>query len=541
MEHPDSLTADDELEDLDEPAGFDLAKIDRSLLASPVVIRSFVGIAIALLILGWPGRTSEILVRLIGVAVAWVASSSLWTELRCRPRHTLTVLVGVVGLAIGGALFVFPNQSEVVVARLLGYTIIIVAFRDLGRARNDSGDESRSWIISRTIAFLAAAALLIVYPSQVFAAATTVLALGWVVFSVTVIAISLDARTTGVADYADSTRLIGDWLAERSKSVDHRQALYSKILYEGPQTARRVIRFFTLMGFASVIASMGVLTDSTAVVIGAMLIAPLMTPLMGMAVSLVMGWPTRLKRSAFVAAGGVVFAIAVGALIGLIVPAVIDTTTNSQILGRSSPTMLDLIIALAAGAAGAYGLSRPDVSDSLPGVAISISLVPPLSVVGIAYSQGDWMAGNGALLLFMTNMLAILIMGGVTFVLTGVAPLRQATQNQHRVRTSIGATATLAVLVIGALLLNGAQIAGNIFEQSSTEEVVTDWLEDYPMHSLFRVDLDGDTVTATIVGPSAGAPTAQSLATQLQHDLDDAVTVDLRLIVEERDIASSGN
>ncbi len=541
MEHPDSLTADDELEDLDEPAGFDLAKIDRSLLASPVVIRSFVGIAIALLILGWPGRTSEILVRLIGVAVAWVASSSLWTELRCRPRHTLTVLVGVVGLAIGGALFVFPNQSEVVVARLLGYTIIIVAFRDLGRARNDSGDESRSWIISRTIAFLAAAALLIVYPSQVFAAATTVLALGWVVFSVTVIAISLDARTTGVADYADSTRLIGDWLAERSKSVDHRQALYSKILYDGPQTARRVIRFFTLMGFASVIASMGVLTDSTAVVIGAMLIAPLMTPLMGMAVSLVMGWPTRLKRSAFVAAGGVVFAIAVGALIGLIVPAVIDTTTNSQILGRSSPTMLDLIIALAAGAAGAYGLSRPDVSDSLPGVAISISLVPPLSVVGIAYSQGDWMAGNGALLLFMTNMLAILIMGGVTFVLTGVAPLRQATQNQHRVRTSIGATATLAVLVIGALLLNGAQIAGNIFEQSSTEEVVTDWLEDYPMHSLFRVDLDGDTVTATIVGPSAGAPTAQSLATQLQHDLDDAVTVDLRLIVEERDIASSGN
>jgi uncharacterized hydrophobic protein (TIGR00271 family) len=299
------------------------------------------------------------------------------------------------------------------------------------------------------------------------------------------------------------------------------------------------MRFFTLMGFASVIASMGVITDSTAVVIGAMLIAPLMTPLMGMAISLVMGWPTRLKRSALVASGGIVFAIGVGALIGLVVPAVIDTTTNSQILGRSSPTILDLIIALAAGAAGAYGLSRPDVSDSLPGVAISISLVPPLSVVGIAYSQGDWIAGNGALVLFMTNMLAILTMGGVTFILTGVAPLQRATQNQHRVRTSIGAITVFAVLVVGALLLNGAQIARNLFEQSSTEEVVNDWLDDYPMHSLFRVNLDGDTVTATIVGPSTGAPTAQSLATQLQNDLEDAVTVDLRLIVEERDIATS--
>jgi uncharacterized hydrophobic protein (TIGR00271 family) len=293
------------------------------------------------------------------------------------------------------------------------------------------------------------------------------------------------------------------------------------------------------MGFASVIASMGVVTDSTAVVIGAMLIAPLMTPLMGMAISLVMGWPKRLKRSALVASAGIVFAIGIGALIGLIVPAVIDTTTNSQIISRSSPTILDLIIALAAGAAGAYGLSRPDVSDSLPGVAIAIALVPPLSVVGIAYSQGDWMAGNGALLLFLTNMLAILIMGGLTFVLTGVAPLRRAAQNQHRVRTSIGAVAALAAVVLGALLLNGAQIAEDIFEQSSTEDAINQWLDDYPRHSLFRVDLDGDTVTATIVGPTTGAPTAQSLATQLQQDLGGAVTADLRLIVEERDTATS--
>jgi len=171
-----------------------------------------------------------------------------------------------------------------------------------------------------------------------------------------------------------------------------------------------------------------------------------MTPLMGMAISLVMGWPNRLTRSAVVAAAGILLAISIGLLLGWIAPTVIDTTTNGQILARSTPTILDMITAVAAGAAGAYGLSRPDVSDSLPGVAIAISLVPPLSVVGIAYSQSDWEAGSGALLLFATNMVAILIVGGITFVFTGVTPLARITENQHRVRTAVVMTCTVAVL-----------------------------------------------------------------------------------------------
>jgi uncharacterized hydrophobic protein (TIGR00271 family) len=205
-----------------------------------------------------------------------------------------------------------------------------------------------------------------------------------------------------------------------------------------------VARFVTLMTFAAVIATMGVLNDSTAVVIGAMLIAPLMTPLMGIAISVVMGWPSRLTRSALIALAGVVLTIAISYLLTRMAPATFDPTTNGQIVSRSTPTVVDLITATAAGAAGAYGLSRPDVSDALPGVAIAISLVPPLSVIGIAYAEEEWAAGNGALLLFTTNALAIVIMGGVTFVLTGVTPLRQVAENQQRVRT-----ATASVVALG--------------------------------------------------------------------------------------------
>ena len=146
-------------------------------------------------------------------------------------------------------------------------------------------------------------------------------------------------------------------------------------------------------------------------------------------------------------------------MLAVILPASVDIATNSQIVSRSLPTVLDLVIAVAAGAAGAYALSRPDVSDALPGVAVAISLVPPLSVVGITWSQGAWDESFGALLLFATNMCAILVVGGVTFILTGVTPVRRVAENQRRIRASLAGLAALATIVVGALLLNGLDIA----------------------------------------------------------------------------------
>ncbi|MGI9612016.1 MAG: DUF389 domain-containing protein [Acidimicrobiales bacterium] len=341
-----------------------------------------------------------------------------------------------------------------------------------------------------------------------------------------------------MSSYTDATSVVADWLRDRPKSADDRQALYGKILYEGPDASKRVGRFFALMGFASVIATGGVIGDSTAVVIGAMLIAPLMTPLMGMAISLMMGWPNRLLRSGLVALAGILFAVAIGVVLGLTSPTAFDTATNSQIVARTSPTTLDLLVAVAAGAAGAYGLSRPDVSDSLPGVAIAISLVPPLSVVGLSFSQGDWSAGNGALLLFATNMLAILIVGGLMFVITGVTPIGRLADNQQRTHTSLVAVAGVATFVIGALLLNGSEIARNIATRSQIEGSVESWLDPHLAHDVVDVQIEGDTVTAVIIGPSDGAPDASTLANKLTSELNRETTAVVRLVVEERQSAT---
>lgn len=529
---------DPELEDGSEVTRISLGALDLNRLASPLVLRSVGMIVLGLAVLAWPNRSDRILARLLGLALAWLALTSLRRLARTKPRPWITIFGAVASLGLGVVLTVFPDQSTQVLGRLLGLAVVGYALNGVYRRARSRGLSTSHWTLYALAGAIGAA--LIVSAETVLTLAVSagaVLAIG---VSAVVLAVSFDGGDSNEVATQDTVSLIGRWLLDRPKSVDARQALYSKILYEGATTRTRIVRFFALMGFAAVIASMGVITDSTAVVIGAMLVAPLMTPLMGMAISLVMGWPNRLARSALVAVGGIAFAIGVGVLLGLISPAVIDTASNTQILARTSPTVLDLLTAIAAGAAGAYGLSRPDVSDSLPGVAIAISLVPPLTVVGISYSQTDWAAGNGALLLFATNMVAILVVGGLTFVLTGVTPIARAADNQHRVRTAVGVTLTAGVLVVGALLLNGAEITANALRQSTVESTVEKWLEPASDHRIVDTRVEGSTVVVVVVGPSSGLPDVETLAEDLARDLDKPVTASVSLVVEERFSASSG-
>lgn len=183
----------------------------------------------------------------------------------------------------------------------------------------------------------------------------------------------------------------------------------------GEDRHRKWTAFWTLLVLAAVIASAGVVADSTATVIGAMIVAPLMTPILGTALALVLAERRPLIHSlALVLCGAVVvFLIAYG--VGLLHPGPVLAETNSQVAGRVSPKLIDLVAALATGVVGAFALVRSDVSDTLPGVAIAISLVPPLAVVGLTLESGSPSQATGALLLFGTNVAAIIATG--TFVL----------------------------------------------------------------------------------------------------------------------------
>lgn len=112
-----------------------------------------------------------------------------------------------------------------------------------------------------------------------------------------------------------NTRLTS-WIDGLGARPQERAAVFDQVCFEGPDSPSRVLRFALVMTFASVISAMGVLADSTAVVVGAMLIAPLISPMMGMGLSLAMGWPRRLARSAALVLLGIGIAVGTGALLG---------------------------------------------------------------------------------------------------------------------------------------------------------------------------------------------------------------------------------
>ena len=221
-----------------------------------------------------------------------------------------------------------------------------------------------------------------------------------------------------------------------------------QLFFEGPERSRRLSRFWVLLVLAALIAAAGVTADSTATVIGAMIVAPLMTPILGIVLAIALADRTNLGRSIMFVVTGAIVVIVVGWLVGKLVPYEVVAATNSQVAGRVAPRLIDLLAALATGAVGAVALARSDISDTLPGVAIAISLVPPLSVVGLTLESGKSDQALGALLLFVTNVTAILASGIVVMALYRVHQHAAEPGGETRYLSRKGAIATIAVLVV---------------------------------------------------------------------------------------------
>ncbi len=173
------------------------------------------------------------------------------------------------------------------------------------------------------------------------------------------------------------------------------------------------------MGLAAFLAALGLLLNSPAVVIGAMLVAPLMSALLAVGLGIVMGDARLVRRALERSLEGGLLVLVISALTAWLDPL---ATLTGEITARSQPTLLDLSVALASGIAGGYTASRKGVQEALAGVAIAVSLVPPLSVVGIALALQEWQVAAGAALLYAANTVSITGGGGLIFLLLGFRP-----------------------------------------------------------------------------------------------------------------------
>ena len=305
-------------------------------------------------------------------------------------------------------------------------------------------------------------------------------------------------------------------------------AFKAKLFFEGETRRVDLERFAVLLFLSTVIATFGVMGDSTATVIGAMIIAPLMRPIMATAAGLVMGDMKRAWSSFLIVLVSVAGVLGTAWLLTeLTVMTVVSIQNNAQFSSRIQPRLVDLYAALASGAAGAFAISRKDVADTLPGVAIAISLVPPICVAGIALAEGEWAAAGGAMLLFLTNFLSILLAGGGVLALLGLNAVAVKGLVPKARRGAFLVVALGIILVTIPLGTTTLRVYQQKLIKREAIKLSEAWV-DGTGYGVSQVDVRGDRVTLAIYG-SGERPELSEFGDQLGASLDQPV--DIRLVV----------
>jgi uncharacterized hydrophobic protein (TIGR00271 family) len=298
--------------------------------------------------------------------------------------------------------------------------------------------------------------------------------------------------------------------------IDARQSLgpakLDDLFPEEAAFRRSIQTYVVLLALSAFIASFGLYQDSVAAIIGAMVVAPLGGAIMAFAGALVTG-RTRWQTISFVevALGGLLVA-GIGFLVSWVMPD--PLTLTSSLEARTAPGLLDLGVALAAGAAGAYVAGRRTGDDALPGVAIAVSLVPPLATVGICLELGRLGDAAGAFLLFLTNFSAIVVVACIVFVLFGAAPSREMLRERSRLRNGFIVAVIALIVVAIPLVLNGADAIRTTLRATTGAPIVRDWIGDLDLE-VTTWTVEGSTVTLTLTGvdaPPDAAPLAADLA-----------------------------
>ena len=225
--------------------------------------------------------------------------------------------------------------------------------------------------------------------------------------------------------------------------------------------------FVVLTIGAALIATLGLLADSPAVVIGAMVVAPWILPLQAMAFQVLRGSLPAFLLALRTLSLGVLLGVGVSLLVGWLVPL---PDLGAEVLARTNPNLLDLAVALAAGGIAMFAKLRKEAVSALAGLAIAVALVPPICVVGLSLGAGEWLKAYGASLLFLTNLLGILSGAMVALALLE-RPFRGRLLRSQLGLTSLGLTALL-VLPLGGSFLNLLARSRQRVEAQRIEELV---------------------------------------------------------------------
>lgn len=495
---------------------------------NPASIKGTLAIAAGLFILVAPD-VSAVLIRLtLGVTLIVVGASDLWFGLR---RHVegrfRQIAEAIVAMGMGVVLLVHPAAELRAVSIIAALYLTIRGFAVVGVSLSHR-QKGLPWAadVTRGVLFVALAAVVVVIPDGLIRAAVALGAAGAVVLGAVILGHGIRRRSDDELvdlDVASVSGLVGDWLHERDVGDERRDEIGDGFFFEEPERFSKLTSWWVMLLLSVAIATFGIIQDSTAVVIGAMLIAPLMVPILGVGAGIVNAWRHRVISSALLVLAGATAAIGLGFIMGQWVPIIVPLAENSQVISRVNPNLIDMLIALAAGAAGAYANVDRRVSDSIAGVAIAVALVPPLGVVGLTLQAGLFEDSMGAVLLFLTNLVSIILAATVVFFLSGYAPYRRLVEDRAEITAFLRTVALAALVIVIPLSLTADRAVTGTARQATANEAVSEWVEGLEI-SVVSVDVQGAEVEVRLSGAD-DPPALADLEETLTEDFGEMVSL----------------
>ncbi|MFH0802077.1 MAG: TIGR00341 family protein [bacterium] len=322
-------------------------------------------------------------------------------------------------------------------------------------------------------------------------------------------------------------KLSRGFLLTQELTHEEKEGVFSSVVFLSHAT--NDYYFFILC--STIIATFGLVTDSAAVIIGAMVVAPLMNPILGIAMGVVRGDLPLINRSFRNLLFGVLVALAISWISVRFLPYL---QVTREILARTQPTLYDLIIALAAGAAGAYAIAKAQMFMALPGVAIAVSLMPPLATTGIGLALGNQYIYLGSFLLFITNLVGIHLSGILVFALLGFV-----SKGAGEGRKNFLKHLRLSILLVILLSLPLGVMMERVYHKNKTESVIRQTINQgigpLPESELAKLRWHEEKgriiIVAVVYAPSVpGRELAEGLKKTLEKKLGSPVTFSLEVL-----------
>lgn len=340
------------------------------------------------------------------------------------------------------------------------------------------------------------------------------------------------SRRSWVENWARAVREVGSVSAGRRAQV-------LRDIHEGSQPTAV---YYVLLGISELIAGFALIIGSDATLIGANVVAPLMTPIFGVSLGLMRGDLGLLRRGLQAEFGGAAFGVALCFLLGSLP---IMGEPSAALLAQTRPTLIDLFVAALAGFAGGLAMIDERVSPALPGVAIATALNPPIAAIGLCLASGAYAGAWGAFVLFFANFLAILAVAAALFLIAGFVTREEMGPLRGLARRF--AAAALGLLLVTALLTNYLFVlVRNLRTQSAIKLVLDEALSHEPNTALTSVEFtrggdDGIDVLSTVSAPRVIAPgSVREIQDRLSAQLGEPVRLFVRSIVA-KDVSATGS